>query len=242
MTNLGDTVLATENLSYCYGKLTVWEEVNLCVKSGEVIFLLGQNGAGKSTLLRCLAGRSCPASGEITLCGEKFTGKNREQRSKISFVSDTPSFYDDLTAEEHLQFVLRANGRGDDYTQAEKLLDDFGLLRYVRQYPSSYSRGMREKLALVIAFMIKPRLLLFDEPYGPLDSDASQMLSSLIKSNISTGSSVILSCHHSIPDLEPNKVLLLDEGALHTRDKSILDEFWGKKQTFSSDDWSTSEV
>lgn len=234
MTNKHGTILATRELSFCYGKLEVWSSLNLSVEAGEIVFLLGQNGSGKSTLLRCLAGQSYPSSGEISLCGESFSGKKRRQRSKISFVSDTPSFYDDLTAEEHLRFVLGAQGRGDEYSQAEELIEAFGLSRYIHQYPSSFSRGMREKLALVITFTTNASLYLFDEPYGPLDFDASLMLSSLIKERASRGASVVLSCHHAIPNLQPDKVWVLQDGILGEGDKSILDEMWSKDSCVST--------
>lgn len=227
MTENDRVVLAAENLSYQYGKLNVWEGVDFSVKAGEVIFLVGQNGTGKSTLLRCLAGLGYPSSGKMTLCGEPFSGKNRKQRAKVSFVPDAPLFYDDMTAEEHLQFILKANQKGDEYSHVEQLLESFGLLRYVQQYPSSFSRGMREKLALVIAFSVNPQLYLFDEPYGPLDFDASTVLSAQIKERVSKGASVVLSCHHAVPNLTPDKVWLIDEGALYEKDGSILEELWG---------------
>jgi ABC-2 type transport system ATP-binding protein len=171
--------------------------------------------------------------------GEPFSGKTREQRSKISFVSDTPSFYDDMTAEDHIRFVLQASHQGSEYERAEKLLESFALKRFVGQYPSSFSRGMREKLALVIAFTLRPELFLFDEPYGPLDRKASGILSSEIKARASEGASVILSCHHLIPDLKPSKVLLLDEGNLMIKSDSILDEIWcvGADLTESADEY-----
>lgn len=209
-----ETILRVEDLSYQYGKLVVWEHLGFSLEAGSLTFLEGQNGSGKSTLLRCLAGLSYPKTGNIILLGEKFSGRNREQRAQLSFIADTPSFYDDMTADEHICFILQANHKSNEYTEAALLLEEFGIARFADQYPSSFSRGMREKLALVIAFTIKPRLYLFDEPYGPLDPQASKVLSEKIKERLSEGASVMLSCHHAIPDLVPDRVLVLDEGSL----------------------------
>lgn len=227
MESTHENILRIENLSYQYGKLAVWSEVNFELKAGEITFLVGQNGTGKSTLLRCLAGTAHPKTGTIFLMEKRFSGKAREQRSEIAFVPDVPVFYDDMTAEEHIRFVLRANRRDDEYLHVEQLLDSFGLMRYLEQYPSSYSRGMREKLALALAFAVKPRLFLFDEPYGPLDHKSSIVLSSEIEACAARGSSVLLSCHHAVPNVRPNKVLLFDDGGLSIKDPSILDTLWG---------------
>lgn len=106
MTDRPDGVLRAESLAYAYGKVEVWHDIDFALGKGEVAFLVGQNGSGKSTLLRCLAGLSKPRSGELFILGERFTGSSREQRSSLAFVSDAPSFYDDLTAEEHIQLFF----------------------------------------------------------------------------------------------------------------------------------------
>lgn len=223
----GSAILQVENLAFDYGRAEVWRDVEFEIAQGEIVFLVGQNGSGKSTLLRCLAGIAKQKAGEIFLLGRRFAGISRMQRAQISFVSDAPVFYDDLSAEEHIKFVLSVNRKNDDYTLAMKLLEDFGLTGHIKQYPSSFSRGMREKLALVIALIINPSLYLLDEPYGPLDGAASKMLSHKIKECISRGSSVILSCHHDIPDLKPDRVFLLDDTRLVEKDSSILGQMWG---------------
>ncbi|MDR0514057.1 MAG: ABC transporter ATP-binding protein [Coriobacteriaceae bacterium] len=217
-------VLRVEGLSFRWGNRDVLKDISLSVGRGQLVYLKGPNGSGKSTFLRCVAGLVCPHSGSLYLSGERFKGQNRKQRAQLAFVSDNPAFYDDLTAVEHLRFVLQANRRIHDYAQVELLLERFGLLRSAQQYPSSYSRGMREKLALVIAFALNPRLYLFDEPYAPLDSAASEKLSFEIAQRVAQGASVVLSCHHPIPGLAPDKVLLLREGSIHELDESFLGE------------------
>lgn len=208
--------LRAEGLSFRYARSEVWSDVAFRINPGQIAFLTGPNGSGKSTLLRCLAGWSMPSEGTVEVFGRPFDGSDRAVRREIAFVPDVPSFYDDLTAAEHIRFVLDANRVPDAADEARRLLDDLGLAAHADRFPSSYSRGMRLKLALVLAFMRKPRLLLLDEPYGPLDRDASRRLSALLSAARADGAAVLVSCHHNVPDLNPDLLLHLDGERLST--------------------------
>lgn len=208
------SVLRVRDLACRYARLDVFREVSFELKEGCVAFLTGPNGAGKSTLLRCLAGWDAPREGDIELCGQPFSATSRAQRRLIAFVPDVPAFYDDLTAAEHLRFVAQANRLSESDTQAQELMERFGLATHADQLPSSYSRGMRHKLALVLALIIRPCLLLLDEPYGPLDPSASVVLSDLLSEARDAGCAILASCHHVVPALEPDVRLHLEEGCL----------------------------
>lgn len=207
--------LAVVGLEFGYGRRgpAVWSGVSFSLAAGQVAFLVGANGSGKSTLLNCLAGQAAPRDGEVLLDGERFDGACAAQRRRIAFVPDVPALYDDLTADEHIRFVLQANRSGDDGF-ARAMLESFGLAPFSGQYPSSYSRGMRQKLACVLALAARPRVLLLDEPYGPLDPQASRCLSGLLAQAAAGGAAVLLSCHHEVPDLRPHVVLRLCDGRL----------------------------
>ncbi|MDY3981407.1 ABC transporter ATP-binding protein [Paraeggerthella sp. LCP19S3_G8] len=208
--------LRAEGLSFRYARSEVWSDVAFWINPGQIAFLTGPNGSGKSTLLRCLAGWSMPSEGTVEVFGRPFDGSDRAVRREIAFVPDVPSFYDDLTAAEHIRFVLDANRVPDAAEEARRLLEDLGLAAHADRFPSSYSRGMRLKLALVLAFMRKPRLLLLDEPYGPLDRDASRRLSALLSAARADGAAVLVSCHHNVPDLNPDLLLHLEGERLST--------------------------
>ena len=208
MSEPSETILSVSNLSYTYGKFPLWKGIDFSLPPGQLALLLGSNGAGKSTLLRCLAGWLTPCEGSIEFLGEQLTGNCRELRSQLAFVNDVPSFYEDLTAEEHLQFVLKANRAPQDrFEEGEQLLRDFELWSARDRFPSSYSRGMREKLALVIALSLKPKLLLLDEPFGPIDLITSEKLVGYLNGLLARGCSIILSCHQDIPGLVAHSVL-----------------------------------
>ena len=209
-----DAALQVRDLAFGYGDVPVWEGVSFSLAPGEVAFLTGPNGAGKSTLFRCLTGWLAPHEGEIRLLGSPFTGRTRLEPGTLSFVPDVPTFYDDLTAVEHLELVLAANRADGARPRAEGLLERFGLTGRETLPPSSYSRGMREKLALVLALALRPRVLLLDEPHGPLDREASLVLSEELVAAAHEGTAVLLSCHHDVPGLVPDLSLELADGEL----------------------------
>ena len=211
---MADAALEVRNLCFGYGDVPVWEDVSFSLVPGQVAFLTGPNGAGKSTLFRCLAGWLEPDEGEVLLDGEPFTGRSRLVPGTLAFVPDVPSFYDDLTAAEHIELVLAANRAEMARPRAERLLERFGLTGHETLLPSAYSRGMREKLALVLALMLRPRVLLLDEPHGPLDRDASLVLSEELAAVAGEGTAVLLSCHHDVPGLTPDVMLSLRDATL----------------------------
>lgn len=216
-TTAAEPVLRVAGLAYSYGAVEVWSDVSFSLAAGEVAFLAGPNGAGKSTLLRCLAGWDAPCEGAVELCGARFDTADRMQRALVAFAPDVPAFYDDLTAGEHLRFVQRANRIDPSSDPAEELLERFGLAAHRHQPPSSFSRGMRQKLALVLALARRPRLLLMDEPYGPLDPAAARTLSALVGKACAGGTAVLISCHHDVPALRPDVLLHLEDARLAAR-------------------------
>lgn len=218
-------LLDAYGLSFGYGAERVWREVDVALYAGEVGILVGPNGAGKTTLLKCLAGWMAPRTGEILIDGERLTGRSRRLRRQIAFVPDVPAFYDDLTAREHVDFVLHAN-KADAAAakRADELLEAFGIARACDAYPSAFSRGMRQKLALAIAFMVEPRLLLLDEPTGPLDPASRTLLGRLVSEATARGAAVLASCHHGLPGVAPSVVYELRDGCLREAESADLDD------------------
>ena len=206
--------LEARGLGFSYGDEPVWEDVSLSLEAGQVAFLVGPNGAGKSTLLRCLAGWLAPSAGAVLLDGNRFGGRRRLAPRELVYVPDVPAFYDDLTAAEHISFVLAANDARDLGPRAEELMGRLGLVGHEQALPSSYSRGMREKLACVLALMLSPRVVLLDEPHGPLDPEAARALSGELSCAARAGAAILLSCHHDVPALEPDLVVRLEGGRL----------------------------
>src|SRR5262249_47826983 len=162
-------LLAVDSVSYQYGSLRALNDINFEVEDGVLVALVGRNGAGKSTLLRCIAGWTQATDGEVRILGQSTKQNERLVRHHVVLVPDTPPFYDELTAWEHLQFNAQAHRLENWEERAEFLLDRYGLLSNRDAFPFAFSRGMRYKLALCMGLLIEPKILLLDEPLGPLD-------------------------------------------------------------------------
>lgn len=206
--------------------------VSLELGEGVVAALIGRNGAGKSTFLRCISGWTMPEDGEVEINGVNLRRRERGLRQNVVFVPDTPDFYDELTAWEHLQFVGQLNHIEHWKEHSEELLDEFQLTEHRNAFPFTFSRGMRYKLALCMALLVQPPLLLLDEPFGPLDALSVQYLWDHLLDYGTEDRSVIFSSHtmpeegspdvflllrnHHIEAVEPDEVTgilqLLDEG------------------------------
>ncbi len=207
-------VLVADGLMYNYGNHQVLDGVSLALEAGTAVALIGVNGAGKSTLLRCLAGWAMPQKGDVTIHELSLRKQEQAFRREVIFVPDTPDFYDSLTAWDHLQFVAQLHHVEDWEETAEDLLDDFHLLSQADAYPFSFSRGMRYKLALSMALLIKPPLLLLDEPFGPLDAVSSDLLWQQLQAVRDAGRTVLFSTHALLDTQLPDQYLLMRDGKL----------------------------
>lgn len=211
------TVLITllvDNLHYQYGAQTVLNGASLQLPPSQVALLVGKNGAGKSTLLRCIAGWTPITVGEVTINGESIHGQDEAFYKQVVFVPDTPDFYDELTAWEHLQFIAKLNRIPEWEIRAKQLLHRLDLSEYVDAFPFTFSRGMRYKLALSMALLVQPPLLLLDEPFGPLDAIASQTLWQLLRHHADHVGSVLLSGHTVAANRNPDMVFHLHDGRI----------------------------
>lgn len=217
-------MLEVENLDYQYGAHHVLRSINFTLDAGQLSVLVGVNGAGKSTLLRCIAGWSLPEKGLIAINGIDAKTQEREYREQVIFVSDTPDFYDELSAWEHLQFVGQLHRIPDWDEVADNLLDNFDLASEADSLPFTFSRGMRYKLALCMALLVKPSILLLDEPFAPLDAAARDLLWSQLEAFRDAGHSVMLSAHALPKDANPDAAFLLRNGDLSAIDVASIDD------------------
>jgi ABC-2 type transport system ATP-binding protein len=209
-------MLKVQELTYRYSSQVILSDATLSLKAGKLAVLVGQNGAGKSTLLRCLAGWTQAEAGTITVNNISLRDDEQAFRHQVMFIPDTPDFYDTLTAQEHLQFVAQLHQVDDWQSTAEKLLNSFDLSAQRDAFPFTFSRGMRYKLAVCMALLVRPPLLLLDEPFGPLDALAGQVLWQHLCDYPSDYHSVLFSSH-TLPDAsQPDNIFHLYSGSIQT--------------------------
>ena len=156
-------MLHVENVSKSYGSHEVLRSISLEVAQGETVAIVGPNGAGKSTLLRLIAGQLELEEGTITIAGA--APGSVEARRAVSFVSDNPVLYDDLSVMEHLEYIARMHDFEEWQPRAEQLIDLLGLSARQDDLPTRFSRGLRQKAALAIGLVRPLDLLLVDEPF-----------------------------------------------------------------------------
>lgn len=189
-------LLQTTRLSHSYGTFQALAPLDLTLKSGEITVLEGPNGSGKSTLLLCLSGLIRPTSGEIWVDGREFDSDEPATKRCLAFVPDVPRFYLELTAWEHLRFIVLAHDAAEGFEgRAEALMKEFGLWEARDLFPHHYSRGMSLKLGLLLALIRPFRILLLDEPESALDADSRQLLISRLVDYRAQGAAILLSTH-----------------------------------------------
>ncbi|MCB9451199.1 MAG: ABC transporter ATP-binding protein [Anaerolineaceae bacterium] len=209
-------MLLVDHLTYQYSTQVVLKDVSLQLSQHQIGLLVGQNGAGKSTLLRCLAGWTRVDNGTVTVNGISCRNQDRVFRQQVIFVPDTPDFYDELTGWEHLQYIAQLHHVPQWQANTENLLRQFHLWEQREAFPFTYSRGMRYKLALCMAFLVNPPLLLLDEPFGPLDALAARTLWEQLRRRADDHSGILLSSH-TIPEHgRPDVLFHLHNGQVET--------------------------
>lgn len=206
--------LVVQSLYYRYGHSPTLHDLSMTIAAGELVALVGRNGAGKSTLLRCIAGWTRPSQGEIYVQGRSIYDHERWTRQYVTLIPDTPSFYEALTAWEHIQLVAQLHCLVDWEDQAESLLTRFGLWSNRVAFPFMFSRGMRYKLALCLGLLLKPVLLLLDEPLGPLDPLSADFLWAEFGRYRDQGMSILFSSHQMPYAVHPDRYLVMEQGQL----------------------------
>ncbi|MGZ7049001.1 MAG: ABC transporter ATP-binding protein, partial [Methanobacterium sp.] len=183
-----------ENLSKSYGKIRALNEVNLEISKGEIFILLGENGSGKSTLLKTIATLYSPDQGQISILEKDGIKESSKIKSQIGVLFDNIIHWEKLTGYENAWFFARSYGLSKEETISglDELFTKFNLFDNRDDPVSTYSYGMRRKLALIETLVHKPKLLLLDEPSMGLDYISRLVLYDLINKEIGNDTTVII--------------------------------------------------
>ena len=204
-----------DRVSKVYGLLWALREVRLELTAGEWVALLGPNGAGKTTLLRLLAALAYPTAGAIELFGRTLPYGNSPLRGMIGFLSSGSHLYDNLTVGENLRFFVSLYRTDATAQERAEALNEVGLHEKTGEYVSTLSLGMRCRLAIAKWRLLKPRLLLVDEPYGALDPPGVDMLNRFLESLRAGGGIVVLATHDVPRVLERcSRAVILSRGRI----------------------------
>jgi len=189
-------MIEVRKLVKSFGEHLVLREMDLDVAQGECLALVGPNGAGKTTLLRILAALSKPSSGSVRIAGFDLANGAGEIRRHVGFLSHQPLLYGDLSGEENLRFYGRMYDVASLEQRVAALLQQLGLQSRRHDLVRTYSRGMRQRLAIARALLHDPPVLLLDEPYTGLDLQAAKMLGAMLRAVGGDSRTVLLTTHN----------------------------------------------
>jgi ABC-2 type transport system ATP-binding protein len=206
-------IIETFGLSRNFGKTTAVEDVTLSVKAGEVLGFLGPNGAGKTTTIRMLAGMIAPTKGHAIVAGHR-TDRDVEQLHEIvGMLTQTPGLYDRLSARRNLEYFAGFYPSIESQSQVEKYLKLMGLRERQDNKVGTFSKGMKQRLALARALVHEPKVLFLDEPTAGLDPEAAGEVRQLIRTLREEGRTIFLSTHN----LNEAEMLCSRIAVIHTR-------------------------
>lgn len=183
------------------GEIVAVKDLNLDVHEGEVFGFLGPNGAGKTTTVRMLASLIAPTRGRAVINGLEVGKDDQAIRSSIGILTETPGMYDRLSAEKNLTIYARLYGVADAPGQVAKYLHMLGLWERRFDEAGSFSKGMRQKLAIARALLHEPRVLFLDEPTSGLDPEAAKLVRDFIEELKSEGRTIFL-CTHNLDEAD----------------------------------------
>ncbi|BDP96565.1 hypothetical protein EfmGK961_03810 [Enterococcus faecium] len=177
--------LIIDHVTGGYGHLPVLKDISFDVQPGEIVGLIGLNGAGKSTTIKHIIGLLEASKGTIEINHLSLKKNTEEYRKQIGYIPETPSLYEELTLREHIEVTAMAYDIPMDIAmkRAEKLLETFRLSNRLDWFPANFSKGMKQKVMILCAFLIEPSLYIIDEPFLGLDPLAINALLELMVEN-----------------------------------------------------------
>lgn len=204
--------LVTAQLTKDFGDLVALEPLDLAIPAGQRVALVGHNGSGKTTLLRMVAGLLEPSGGDAAVFGAPVG--SLDARARLSYLPDAPVLYDDLSVVEHVEYVCRLHNAVGWEDVAFGLLRDLGLAHRAQDLPARFSRGLRQKTAIVLALARPFDLLIVDEPFVGLDPAGTKVFIELLDDAAKAGATIVVATHQLDWATKVERCVALRDGAV----------------------------
>lgn len=220
-----DSVIEIKNLKKAFNGNTILKDINLNVQKSENVVVLGKSGIGKSVLIKCIIGLIQHDSGSLKVFGKEVSEMNTKElndlRTKVGFIFQGNALYDSMTVRENLEFPLRRNKILKNSTDIEGLiveaLENVNLLDAIDKMPSELSGGMKKRIGVARTLILKPEIILYDEPTTGLDPLTSREISNLILEiqTKSKASSIIITHDLNCAKIASNRMMILHSGEFY---------------------------
>ena len=210
-------MLQIEHLTKTYGEKKAVDDLSLHILPGEIYGFIGHNGAGKTTTLKSVAGILRFDAGEIRIAGTSIRTDPLACKRKIAYIPDNPDLYDYMTGIQYLNFIANIFGvsAADRQVRIRELAERFELTNDLAQPIAAYSHGMKQKLAIISAWLHAPQLIVMDEPFVGLDPKAAHLLKGMMRELCDRGGAIFFSTHVlEVAEKLCDKVAILRAGKL----------------------------
>lgn len=208
------TILNIENINKSYKNKEILKDVSFSINEGEIVALIGPNGAGKTTLMKIISNLLEPDSGTVKICGLLAKDNRVGYLSKFSSIIETPSLYEMLSGYENINFIRKINNISME--KMNSILKFINIDKSINEKVKNYSLGMKQRLAIGIALINEPKLLILDEPTNGLDPEGVMEFRELLKKISSESGVSILISSHILSELDKicTRILFIKDGEL----------------------------
>lgn len=210
-------MLKIEHLTKKYGEKVAVDDLSLDIAAGEIYGFIGHNGAGKSTTLKSVVGILRFDEGEVFINGKSIKEEPLKCKSELAYIPDNPDLYEFMTGIKYLNFIADVFGVPSDVRmeRIRKYSELFEITQDLAQPISSYSHGMKQKLAIISAWLHEPRLIIMDEPFVGLDPKAAHILKGMMREVCDNGGAIFFSTHVlEVAEKLCDKIAIIKDGKL----------------------------
>ncbi|MBI2485554.1 MAG: heme ABC exporter ATP-binding protein CcmA [Deltaproteobacteria bacterium] len=226
-------VIIAESVTKSFGNIQALRGVDLKVKKGEFLTVFGPNGAGKTTLIKLLATLTKPTSGKVIIANHDIKKEPDKVRGLIGVISHDAYLYENLSAIENIRFFASLYGVSEVQGRAIEVIRQVGLESRMHNLVRTFSRGMKQRLAVARAIVHEPKILLLDEPYTGLDQHGSRIFGEMLKWLKSENRTILMTTHNIAEGLEiSDRIAILSAGRIAYESETNKVELTGFKEIY----------